>query len=183
MKSRARQLSRRITTRRPRPRTTRVSQTPRMTCVRTRSGPPRAIVQLLRPMCTGRKGTRMPLPLTATRTAARSPRTAAEIVVRDGEIILRIPEQPAPASDAAARHARARRRSIPERYADDAERRYRTRRYTARMLPPVTTSDGAGHLDFSNGSAALNVPARESHVALPGGANDGDLHFETSSVR
>jgi len=44
-------------------------------------------MQLLRPMRAGRKETRMPLPLTATRTAVRLPRVAADVVVLEGGLV------------------------------------------------------------------------------------------------
>jgi hypothetical protein len=115
-KSRALQLSRIITTRLPARRTTRVSQAPRMRWVPAITGPPRGIMHLLWPMRAGRKGNRMPLPFTAARTAARSPRVAVGPGVLHGGLVVCVPEleHAAPENDAAARHAKATRMSIPQ---------------------------------------------------------------------
>jgi hypothetical protein len=117
-KSRARQLSRSTTTRVLTRRKTRVSQTPSMRCVPVIAGPPRGIMQLLWPIRAGRKGTKMPLLFTATRTAVRSSRVAADIAAFDCAVLLCAPEpeQPTPDSKAAARSTEARRATTVSRY-------------------------------------------------------------------
>jgi len=73
-------------------------------------GPPRGIMQLFRPMRAGRNGDRIPLPLTAARTAARSARvtpSAATVRACPRITCAREAEQPAPSTAAAPSNAHA----------------------------------------------------------------------------